>query len=355
MVSCWLWVWSVCGVGVVAWAGPRCQRLSCVKMNELQIVHEMCRHIRWTSRSGPDQYQSLPACSTGGMRTAVDHALRRMAVFALVTTLVAAAPGRLRTKIDESKMGSSLASHATLSRALALSEWTKEKRRDLHRCPELLYSLDETSAYIRRTLDELQIPYVHPVAKVGIIASIGTGKAPCVGLRADMDALPIAEEIESGFKSQTPGKMHACGHDAHMSMLLAAARILKEREATIPGTVKLIFQPAEEGGAGGLAMVQAGLLESAPRIERVFALHVWPGLPSGVVATMPGTIMAAAGFYHATMIGRSHATTFLGPMWSYVVPCHPMCGPHAHQLWALCHHVWPACSSALALCHHCLA
>ena len=234
---------------------------------------------------------------------------------ALCWLLVAAAPP---TKIDGSKLvqgGTSPASYATLARALALSEWTREVRRDLHQCPELLYSLTETSAYVRRKLDELGIAYTYPVAQTGIVATIGTGASPCVALRADMDALPIDEEVESAFKSRSPGRMHACGHDAHTAMLLTAARILKEREAQLPGTVKLLFQPAEEGGAGGLAMVRAGVLHEAPPIERVFALHVWPSMAAGNVATMPGTIMAAAGFYHAQLIGHGghaampHTTT----------------------------------------------
>jgi len=141
----------------------------------------------------------------------------------------------------------------------------------------LLYSLEKTSKYVRKTLDELKIPYEFPIATTGIVATIGTGHAPCVGLRADMDALPIDEAVDGPFKSRTPGQMHACAHDAHTAMLLTAARILKEREGQLAGTVKLIFQPAEEGGAGGLAMLQAGVLDAAPRIERVFALHVHEG------------------------------------------------------------------------------
>ncbi len=220
-----------------------------------------------------------------------------------------AAPG-LDSKLDDSAgatdsmSGTSGVADFTLRRARELSNWTTDVRRELHRCPELLYSLDETSALVRARLDALGIPYEYPVATNGIVAQIGTGASPCVGLRADMDALPITEEVDVPFRSESDGKMHACGHDAHTAMLLAAAKMLKEREAELGGTVKLIFQPAEEGGAGGLAMVQAGVLSKAPKVERVFALHVWPTLPTGTLATRAGTIMAAAGFYHAVFEGH---------------------------------------------------
>ena len=230
----------------------------------------------------------------------------------LVASVVALPGFSTSSKLEASKLASqdvaqdsSIPSARTMQRAHDLSAWTSSNRRELHKCPELLYDLEETSKYVRGVLDGLGIPYQFPVARNGIVAQIGKG-SPCVALRADMDALPIHEEIDGPFQSQTAGKMHACGHDAHTAMLLTAARILKERETSgeLVGTVKLLFQPAEEGGAGGLAMVQAGVMTTAPAIERVFALHVWPGLPSGTVATRPGTIMAAAGFYHATMIGH---------------------------------------------------
>jgi IAA-amino acid hydrolase len=198
-----------------------------------------------------------------------------------------------------------------------------------------LYELEKTSAVVRRRLDELGIAYTYPVAKTGIVATIGTvpfssaepstgrharvdrfgldsrqGASPCVALRADMDALPIHEEVTCAFSSETPGQMHACGHDAHTAMLLSAGAMLKAREAELRGTVKLIFQPAEEGGAGGLTMVRAGVLDAAPKVERIFALHVWPALPSGVISTRSGTIMAAAGFYRAAMVGKGGHAAF---------------------------------------------
>ena len=202
----------------------------------------------------------------------------------------------------------------TLHQAHALQNWTIDIRRALHQRPELLYELQETAAYVRSVLDGLGVVYNHSIAGHGIVASVGSG-LPCVALRADMDALPIQEEIACEFKSRKEGNMHACGHDAHTAMLLAAVRMLKERESELHGTVKFIFQPAEEGGAGGLRMLEEGVLNAEPRIQRIYALHVWPGMPSGTVASRSGTLMAAAGFFHARFVGRGghaampHTTT----------------------------------------------
>ena len=162
------------------------------------------------------------------------------------------------------------------------SDWIIDIRRQLHRHPELMYEEVKTSQLVRDTLDGLGISYESGLAKTGVLASIGSGDGPCVGLRADMDALPIHEETDVPFRSEVEGKMHACGHDCHTAMLLGAARVLKERESEINGTVKLLFQPAEEGGAGGKLMSDEGALEN-PNVERIFGLHVWPQLPSGSI------------------------------------------------------------------------
>ena len=138
--------------------------------------------------------------------------------------------------------------------ARRIQDWIVKLRRQLHRFPELMYEEVQTSQLVRATLDELQIPYQHPLAETGVLATLGDGDGPCVALRADMDALPIHEEADVSFRSQHDGKMHACGHDCHTAMLLGAARLLKQRESEIKGTVKLLFQPAEEGGAGGRRM-----------------------------------------------------------------------------------------------------
>lgn len=184
--------------------------------------------------------------------------------------------------------------------AADIEDWIIELRRDLHRYPELMYTEEKTSAKIRSVLDGLNIPYTYPVAKTGIVATIGSGSSPVVALRSDIDALPILEETGVTFASETPGIMHACGHDAHMSMLLGAARILKERETSLRGTVKLIFQPAEEGGAGGDRMVKEGALDN---VDAAFGFHVWPTLPTGMIGTRSGTIMAGSLVFKATFAG----------------------------------------------------
>lgn len=163
-------------------------------------------------------------------------------------------------------------------------------RRNLHRHPEVMYNEHDTSAYIQKTLKAMDIQFTtgwaintHPDripgrGGYGIVADIGTGEDPCIILRADMDALPILEKTQGidDFKSENEGEMHACGHDAHTTMLLGAASILKEMEDSINGTVRLMFQPAEEGGAGAKRMIEEGLLDINPKPVQAFGMHVWP-------------------------------------------------------------------------------
>ena len=181
-----------------------------------------------------------------------------------------------------------------LADARSIKDWIVALRRRIHRNPELSYKEFKTSSVVRETLDELHIGYEWPIAETGVVAQIGSGEEPCVALRADMDALPITEETDVEFKSEVDGAMHACGHDCHTSMLLGAAKLLKAREAHLRGTIKLIFQPAEEGGAGANRMCAEGVLDN-PKVDRIFGIHVWPGLPTGIVGGRPGTFLAAAG------------------------------------------------------------
>ena len=184
----------------------------------------------------------------------------------------------------------------------SISDWIVKIRRELHEHPELMYEEFRTSELIRRELDKLDIQYIHPIAETGVLASIGNGNGPCVALRADMDALPIHEETDVPFKSKIDGKMHACGHDCHVSMLLGAAKLLKDKESEINGTIKLLFQPAEEGGAGGKLMREEGALEN-PEVERIFGLHVWPQMPSGQIGSREGTFLAATSSLSLTVKG----------------------------------------------------
>lgn len=190
-----------------------------------------------------------------------------------------------------------------LTQAAELSDWITALRRELHQHPELMYEEVKTSAVVRRTLDELGVQYRYPVATTGVVATIGDGNGPCVALRADMDALPIHEEADVPFRSKVDGKMHACGHDCHTAMLLGAARLLKEREKDVHGTIKFFFQPAEEGGAGGDRMCAEGALNN-PDVQRIFGIHVWPYLPMGAVGSRTGVFLAAAGEIEITVNGK---------------------------------------------------
>ena len=190
-----------------------------------------------------------------------------------------------------------------LDQATSIRDWIVEIRRELHQHPELGYQEFRTSQLVRQKLEELGIAFRHPVAETGIVATLGNGNGPCVALRADMDALPIHEEADVPFRSLHEGRMHACGHDCHTAMLLGAARMLKQREAEIQGTVKLLFQPAEEGGAGGKRMRDEGALDDPP-VERIFGLHVWPMLPTGSIGSRTGTFLAATSSLVITVVGR---------------------------------------------------
>jgi hippurate hydrolase len=174
-------------------------------------------------------------------------------------------------------------------------------RRDIHREPELGFDTEKTARKVLDALEGLPLEIETGVAQNGLVATLaGEGEGPTVGLRADMDALPITEETGLAFASEVEGKMHACGHDAHTSMLVGAAHALSGMRERLNGTVKFIFQPAEEGGGGGRVMVEEGV---AGGLDSIFALHLWPGLPFGTVATKAGPIMAAADAFEMEVRG----------------------------------------------------
>ncbi|HEU4661644.1 MAG TPA: M20 aminoacylase family protein [Pseudolabrys sp.] len=183
-----------------------------------------------------------------------------------------------------------------------ITEW----RHDLHAHPEILYDVHRTAASVAEKLkafgcDEV-VSGIGRTGVVGVIKGRKGGSGKVIGLRADMDALPIEEETNLPYKSTNPGKMHACGHDGHTAMLLGAARYLAETR-NFAGTAVVIFQPAEEGGAGGKAMVDDGMMDRFG-IQEVYGMHNYPGMALGTFGLRPGAIMAAADHFTIEIEGR---------------------------------------------------
>lgn len=196
-----------------------------------------------------------------------------------------------------------------------------QDRRYLHQYPEIGFELPNTQKYIQQRLDEMGIAHkqcgvVPPDIKekyavagfgsqdncTGVVATIGQG-TPCILLRADMDALPIEEQVDCEFTSKNPGVMHACGHDAHVAMLLGAAQILKDREAELQGAVKLLFQPGEEWGYGSKLMIDDGLLQN-PKVDAAFGIHIMPDQQAGTLSVHKGTLTQAMDTYIVTIQGN---------------------------------------------------
>ena len=185
-----------------------------------------------------------------------------------------------------------------------LFPYMQARRRDFHMHPELGFQEVRTAGIVADELRALGLEVHTGIAETGVVAILrGEHPGPVLLIRFDMDALPIQEENEAEYASQNPGVMHACGHDAHTAIGLSVARILNAHRGDIHGTVKLVFQPAEEGDGGAERMVAEGVLEN-PRPDRCLALHVWNSQPSGWLGITPGPVMAAAETFHVKIIGR---------------------------------------------------
>lgn len=187
-------------------------------------------------------------------------------------------------------------------------------RRDLQAHPELAYEEHRTADFVAERLSAFGIPIVRGLGRTGVVGTLqaGTGKRR-VGLRADMDALPMREQNSFAHASRHPDRMHACGHDGHTAILIGAARVLKRlsSEGSLPNPVRFLFQPAEEGGAGGRRMVEDGALDARPEgpaPRRIYGLHNFPGLPLGTIATRRGALFAASDRFEIDVIGcAAHA------------------------------------------------
>ncbi|WP_151717478.1 M20 aminoacylase family protein [Gemmobacter serpentinus] len=198
-----------------------------------------------------------------------------------------------------------------LNRIADFAEEMKGWRQHLHQYPELAFDCHQTAAFIVERLKEIGVDEIHPgIAKTGIVAIINgqDGDGPTIGLRADMDALPITELTGAAYASRHPGKMHACGHDGHVAMLLGAAKYLVETRR-FKGRVALLFQPAEEDGGGGEVMVQEGVMDRFA-IKEVYGIHNAPGVPFGQWQTNPGPLMASVDTAFVYLTGRGgHGAT----------------------------------------------
>jgi len=204
-----------------------------------------------------------------------------------------------------------------LPRALEIQGEITAIRRDIHAHPELAYEEARTSDIVAAKLQEWGLEVTRGLGKTGLVGTLRKGNSvKAIGLRADMDCLPMDERNDFEHRSQNPGRMHACGHDGHTAMLLGAAKVLSETK-NFEGAVHFIFQPAEEGGGGGKAMIEDGLFEKFP-CDAVFAIHNKPGVPLGHIVSRPGPLLAAADRWDIRITGKgghaAHPHTTLDPM-----------------------------------------
>lgn len=185
-----------------------------------------------------------------------------------------------------------------------LFEYTRALRRDFHMHPELGFQEVRTAGIVAKELNQLGLEVSTGIAETGVVAMIEGGKpGPVVLCRFDMDALPITEETGAEYASTNPGVMHACGHDGHTAIGLTVARLLQQHREDLSGTVKLVFQPAEEGLGGAERMVKEGVLDG-PRPDYSLSLHLWNEKPYGLIGVTPGPAMAAAESFEITLTGK---------------------------------------------------
>lgn len=191
-----------------------------------------------------------------------------------------------------------------LAEAESLFEYTRSLRRDFHAHPELGFHEVRTAGVVAQELNKLGLEFNTGVAGTGVVALLeGAKPGPVILVRADMDALPILEETGAEYASQNPGVMHACGHDGHTAVLLTVAKMLMAHRDELAGTVKLMFQPAEEGMGGAEGMISAGVLEN-PKVDRVLGLHVWNEQPVGWFGISNGPMMAGAEIFKIKVVGK---------------------------------------------------
>lgn len=177
-------------------------------------------------------------------------------------------------------------------------------RRDLHRIPETAYTEKKTSAYVANYLNSLELEVKTGIARYGVVGLMKTGRpGPTLMIRADMDALPLKENTGLAFASEHEGVMHACGHDAHMAMVLGAATVFTKIKDELAGHIKFLFQPAEEGPGGAKPMVEAGVMES-PTVDYCIACHMWPDIAEGTIGVRPGPFMAAMDRFDIKIKGK---------------------------------------------------
>jgi len=178
-------------------------------------------------------------------------------------------------------------------------------RRDLHRIPETAYTEQKTAAYVADYLSKEGLDVQTGIAQYGIVGLLDTGKSgPTLMIRADMDALPLKEDTGLAFASEHEGVMHACGHDSHMAMVLGAATVFNKIKSELKGTIKFLFQPAEEGPGGAKPMIEAGVMEN-PTVDYSIGCHVWPQLPEGTIGVRSGPFLAAMDRFNIKIIGKA--------------------------------------------------